>query len=881
MVGKMKLTIGSSGAHAAIIGISLMALLMSCANMLTGNDLKTKIGADVAAANAAELTVTVQADPNNVGGQTTPAGNAVSVKVGIPFPISSTVLSAYAFKNWTVASGDGTLTFADSASSDTTATITKAPTSAAFVIQANYYTRATVTVSPDYGATNKNINTPIKLSFSQAMNPLTLSLDNVRVFERDQAVTTWTDVTTTYFSAITASTGNSDFNLTYNTGKLLQQNYNYRIVLSRLIADSNNITMEKGYTATFSTGTGQDVTPPAINYAYVYATSGGTGTGTNIATKLGTVYLNVKATDDSGSVNTIVITETKGLQTIINDPITYQSGNFAYSLHTSWGDGTWTIKIQAVDPTGNTTLLASAGVVTVVYDTIWPTIASVVIKDTSSNNTGFTNGDLTITLGATTDAGTSVASTEYKVDAGGTWTAFTSPSAVTISGIDGATKTIYVRATDAVGNVSDGLLSTTIVMDAIRPTTPTFVSQTGSPYQNGGTYYYKTGGVTFTATSTDTGGTGVVGYTTDSAGLSPVPAATVTLTASGSIYAVDNVGNVSSSGLGLTVVQDNTPPTISTTNGDNHVDFNLGIYSFTTVFSETGTGVVRILYWNVATRPTGSESSITSFSPNPNTSGSIGPVTVTVNDTAAPFSFVLVDAMDNESAQKDLAWNSGQNSFKGVAQGVFTSAIRVSKSTEAGSSAHHLDPGLDIRFNDGRLPALSEPSPVVMLPSALVLQPINVRYTPNVTERAPPIDTSSLSLLQRPNRTAAKSAPEAAPGTTVRYAQTTASARPSGASGESAVTGVRTAGGTATSASQIPVRSAAPITAASSQTRAAAPTTEPQPLRPASPKPAAPTENSLPRPDLFVGQTREGRDDPSDVLDDGEESDTLNGEESV
>ena len=61
MVGKTKSTGGSHGAHAAIIGISLVALLMSCANMLTGNDLKEKIGADVAAANAAVFFVTPSA----------------------------------------------------------------------------------------------------------------------------------------------------------------------------------------------------------------------------------------------------------------------------------------------------------------------------------------------------------------------------------------------------------------------------------------------------------------------------------------------------------------------------------------------------------------------------------------------------------------------------------------------------------------------------------------------------------------------------------------------------------------------------------------------------------------------------------------------------
>jgi len=46
---------------AAIVGLSLAAILMSCSNMLTGNDIKAKIGADVRRANAASVTVTINA----------------------------------------------------------------------------------------------------------------------------------------------------------------------------------------------------------------------------------------------------------------------------------------------------------------------------------------------------------------------------------------------------------------------------------------------------------------------------------------------------------------------------------------------------------------------------------------------------------------------------------------------------------------------------------------------------------------------------------------------------------------------------------------------------------------------------------------------------
>ena len=61
---------GSRGTRAAVIGISLIALLMSCSDMLTGSDMTTKIGTQVAVANAAQVTVTVQPDPNMTAGGT-------------------------------------------------------------------------------------------------------------------------------------------------------------------------------------------------------------------------------------------------------------------------------------------------------------------------------------------------------------------------------------------------------------------------------------------------------------------------------------------------------------------------------------------------------------------------------------------------------------------------------------------------------------------------------------------------------------------------------------------------------------------------------------------------------------------------------------------
>ena len=88
----------SYGARAAIFGISLAAILWSCSNMLTGNDLKTKIGTEVAAANAAEVTVTINATPSN-GGTLSLSGSQTE-KVGVPFTLNATVFEAYVFSGW-------------------------------------------------------------------------------------------------------------------------------------------------------------------------------------------------------------------------------------------------------------------------------------------------------------------------------------------------------------------------------------------------------------------------------------------------------------------------------------------------------------------------------------------------------------------------------------------------------------------------------------------------------------------------------------------------------------------------------------------------------------------------------------------------------------
>jgi hypothetical protein len=147
------------------LAITLLGLVLtaSCENMLTGNDVTAQVQTQVAVANAQQVPVTVQVDPNNIGG--TISSQTTTAKVGISFPIVAVANNDAAFKNWTW-TGDGTLTIASTTLASTTATLTKAPASTPMVIQANFYTRPTVMVIPSNGASNVFRNQPIQLQFS-------------------------------------------------------------------------------------------------------------------------------------------------------------------------------------------------------------------------------------------------------------------------------------------------------------------------------------------------------------------------------------------------------------------------------------------------------------------------------------------------------------------------------------------------------------------------------------------------------------------------------------------------------------------------------------------------------------------------------------------
>jgi methionine-rich copper-binding protein CopC len=240
-------------AFAVVLSISSIAILMSCDNLLSGDEVKSAIATTVSNSNAQSISITIQADPSVTGGSTSISGS-VTEKVGVAFSVSTSVYSSYAFKDWTYTSSNGgVVTFTAATSTSTSVLITTGASD--IVIQANYYRRPVVTFStPANNSNSQLITQQISLEFSQAMDSTTINLTNIKVYEKSQTVETYTDVTSTYYDGVTQSSA-TKYVIYYKSGQTLQMNYIYKIVLSTAITDANGVVPENQIIIYFQTGT--------------------------------------------------------------------------------------------------------------------------------------------------------------------------------------------------------------------------------------------------------------------------------------------------------------------------------------------------------------------------------------------------------------------------------------------------------------------------------------------------------------------------------------------------------------------------------------------------------------------------------------------------
>lgn len=157
----------------------------------------------------------------------------------------------------------------------------------------------------------------------------------------------------------------------------------------------------------------------------------------------GSVTLTASASDSQSGLASITKPDNS---TSATSPTTY----------TAAANGTYTF--SAADNAGNTTSLP----MTVSnIDTTAPTSPVV-----TSSTTAWTNGNVTFTLGTSTDSQSGVAKRQYQID-GGAWTDYSSTVTVSTEG----THTIYARAVDNVGNIST-VSNATVKIDKTAPTVP-------------------------------------------------------------------------------------------------------------------------------------------------------------------------------------------------------------------------------------------------------------------------------------------------------------------------------------------------------------------------------------------------------------------------
>jgi hypothetical protein len=213
-------------------------------------------------------------------------------------------------------------------------------------------------------------------------------------------------------------------------------------------------------------------------------------------------------------------------------------------------EGSHAISYWAVDNQGNVEATNSA---TIRIDRT-PPITTASLAGTIGSNGWFVSS-ATLTLSATDNA-SGVASTQYSLDNGATWTA----SSSTVSFNADAIYAIQYRSTDVAGN-QEPASTITFKIDKTAPVTT--ASVTGTAGSNG---WYKAGSpVTLTLTATDNlSGVALTNYTING-GTTQSYSGSVSLSDGNytvTYWSVDVAGNVEGS-HSLTLKVDQTPPTIS------------------------------------------------------------------------------------------------------------------------------------------------------------------------------------------------------------------------------------------------------------------------------------------------------------------------------
>jgi len=465
-------------ARAAAMAAAVGLLALSCQNMLTGKDIKSQVSQDVNTANAASVTVNINANPT-AGGTLSMSGSQTK-KIGVAFGLTATAYDAnYVFGGWT-ATGSGSVTFSSASASTTNVTIGKSASD--IVITANFIARPAVspyyTPSLVYGqfGVGNFLNQPIIVNFTKAM-------DTASFRKAGYVTVTYDSINpaTPNPKAIFSGTDNSYFTLTSSATQLtltpvspyMPPNSTITVQLSPQICDSGEVPIggSTGPSFYFYTGASgyTDTTKPTISGVTVLNGDSTASPAVQIpaTTNYGVNSLNVtfEVTASAGSGSTTV--QTLDISDGTNDTKVGISSANAYTLQAG-DDGIRTLTLKVI----NSLQTASDPVTVNLYlDRTQPTVSGLSI----ASGAQYTNSVSPAITYTANDSGSGVY--EYQVaensTVGSTWST-SAPTSYAFGSSTNGTKNVYIYVKDYAGNVSS-YSTASIILDNTAPSigTPT------------------------------------------------------------------------------------------------------------------------------------------------------------------------------------------------------------------------------------------------------------------------------------------------------------------------------------------------------------------------------------------------------------------------
>ncbi len=496
---------------------ALMALLVGavvvciagCPNLSRDLDMKAQIQGDVLEANAEQVAIRVQAESEAMG-VTSPSGPSTA-KVGVPFLVSTTVSPEYAFLRWEQEGGNGEVVFADAAKTETEATVTKK--GEGILIVARFDARPAVIIKDPDGGEGILRNRKITLTFSEPVDPSTVSFETISVEERprnypDQPLVSIVD-------RLTLSANQAVVMILPKDGMSYDpQNYVW-VKVTKNIKDVAGNMMKEDFSWYFITGNSSDVTNPVINSFKIKV--GATELPPDGKTRSRQGLSLTTAVFDDGEVKTIRVTET-AVTDIAEAPISGVQAvtewgydvSLPYDLQTP-GDGRKKIEVLVFDSVGHPSDASLSS--TLILDTTGPVATSF-----SANCGAWTNGNSVEILHTVSDGGALGSlpddiKVNFRVgagawiDAGDFDATQTSP---TISG-EGAIA-ISAKYRDELGNETSAASiaansTVTVNRDSIAPVISSFQIDHGT-YPG----YTTIQGIAVSFSAADTGGSGVSGF---------------------------------------------------------------------------------------------------------------------------------------------------------------------------------------------------------------------------------------------------------------------------------------------------------------------------------------------------------------------------------